>query len=139
MKYMPRSYDLFDDVFDDFFRVPSFNNMGSVMKTDVREKDGYYYLDVELPGYNKEDVNIEISDGYLNIKASHNADQEEKDSKGNLIRQERSFGSCSRSFYVGENIHSEDIQAKFNNGVLEISLPSKEQKRIQTAENVQIQ
>lgn len=138
MKYYPRrSFDLFDEMFDDFFpKTPTYNN--HIMKTDVYEKDGYYNLDIELPGYSKEDVELDIMDGYLNIKASHNVSNEEKDAKGNLVRSERSFGSCSRSFYVGENIKAEDIKAKFDNGILNIVLPSKEQKSIETKQTVSI-
>ena len=109
------------------------------MKTDVYEKNGYYNLDIELPGYAKEDVQMELIDGYLNIKATHNVSNEEKDAKGNLIRSERRFGSCSRSFYVGENIKAEDVKAKFDNGILNIVLPSKEQKSIETKQTVTIE
>ena len=138
MKYFPRSLDVFDDMFDGFFsKEPMYNT--SVMKTDVYEKDGYYNLDIELPGYNKEDVQMDIMDGYLNIKATHNVSNEEKDSKGNLIRSERRFGSCSRSFYVGDNIKAEDIKAKFDNGILNIVMPSKEQKSIETKQTVSIE
>ena len=138
MKYFPRSLDVFDDMFDGFFtKEPMYNT--SVMKTDVYEKDGYYNLDIELPGYNKEDVQMDIMDGYLNIKATHNVSNEEKDNKGNLVRSERRFGSCSRSFYVGENIKAEDIKAKFDNGILNIVLPSKEQKSIETKQTVTIE
>lgn len=139
MKYYPRrGYGAFDEMFDDFF--PKTNVFTSnVMKTDVYEKDGYYNLDIELPGYTKEDVEMDIMDGYLNIKATHNVSNEEKDAKGNLVRSERSFGSCSRSFYVGENIKAEDIKAKFENGMLNIVLPSKEQKSIETKQTVTIE
>lgn len=137
MKYFPRNLDVFDDMFDGFFaKEPVYNN--SVMRTDVFEKDGYYNLDIELPGYQKEDVQMELIDGYLNIKATHNVSSEEKDAKGNLIRSERRFGSCSRSFYVGENIKAEDVKAKFENGILNIVLPSKEQKSIETKQTVTI-
>lgn len=137
MKYFPRNLDVFDDMFDGFFaKEPVYNN--SVMRTDVFEKDGYYNLDIELPGYQKEDVQMELIDGYLNIKATHNVSSEEKDVKGNLIRSERRFGSCSRSFYVGENIKAEDVKAKFENGILNIVLPSKEQKSIETKQTVTI-
>lgn len=137
MKYFPRNLDVFDDMFDGFFaKEPVYNN--SVMRTDVFEKDGYYNLDIELPGYQKEDVQMELIDGYLNIKATHNVSSEEKDTKGNLIRSERRFGSCSRSFYVGENIKAEDVKAKFENGILNIVLPSKEQKSIETKQTVTI-
>ena len=127
MRYFPRNLDVFDDMFDGFFtKEPTYT--GSAMRTDVYEKDGYYNLDIELPGYKKEDVQMDIVDGYLNIKATHNVSNEEKDAKGNLIRSERRFGTCSRSFYVGENIKAEDVKAKFENGMLNIVLPSKEQK-----------
>ena len=131
MKYYPRrGFDVFDEMFDDFF--PKNNNFAEgLMRTDVYEKDGYYNLDIELPGYNKEDVQMDIIDGYLNIKATHNVSNEEKDAKGNLVRSERRFGSCSRSFYVGENIKAEDIKAKFENGMLNIVLPSKQQKSLE--------
>ena len=137
MKYFPRSLNVIDDMFDGFWPKEATYN-GSVMKTDVYEKDGYYNLDIELPGYNKEDVQMDLVDGYLNIKATHNVTNEEKDAKGNLVRSERSFGSCSRSFYVGENIKAEDIKAKFENGMLNIVLPSKEQKSIETKQTVTI-
>ena len=90
-------------------------------------------------GYSKEDVQMDIMDGYLNIKATHNLSNEEKDAKGNLVRSERRFGSCSRSFYVGENIKAEDIKAKFENGILNIVMPSKEQKSIETKQVVTIE
>ncbi len=125
-------------MFDDFFPKEAVYT-SNVMRTDVYEKDGYYNLDIELPGYNKEDVTMEIIDGYLNIKASHNVSNEEKDAKGNLIRSERRFGSCSRSFYVGENIKAEDVKAKFDNGILNIVMPSKEQKSIETKQTVNIE
>ena len=138
MKYYPRrSFDVFDDMFDGFFPKGEFNN--AVMRTDVYEKDGYYNLDIELPGYNKEDVQLDIVDGYLNIKATHNVSNEEKDAKGNLVRSERRFGTCSRSFYVGDNIKAEDIKAKFDNGILNIVMPSKEQKSIEAKQVVTIE
>ena len=138
MKYFPRNLDVFDDMFDGFFtKEPVYNN--PIMRTDVYEKNGYYNLDIELPGYNKEDVQMDLVDGYLNIKATHNLSNEEKDAKGNLIRSERRFGTCSRSFYVGENIKAEDIKARFENGILNIVLPSKEQKSIETKQTVTIE
>ncbi len=138
MKYFPRTLDVFDDMFDGFFPKEAAYT-GNVMRTDVYEKDGYYNLDIELPGYAKEDVQMELIDGYLNIKATHNVSNEEKDAKGNLVRSERRFGSCSRSFYVGENIKAEDVKAKFDNGILNIVLPSKEQKSIETKQTVTIE
>ena len=137
MRYYPRNYNVFDDMFDDLFPKACFSD--NLMRTDVYEKNGYYNLDIELPGYNKEDVQMDIVDGYLNIKATHNVSNEEKDAKGNLVRSERRFGSCSRSFYVGENIKAEDIKAKFENGMLNIVLPSKEQKSIESKQVVTIE
>lgn len=134
MRYLPRAFDVFDDMFDGFFPARD----SELMKCDVHEKDGYLNLDIDLPGYKKEDISIEILDGYMNIKAKHNTTDEERDAKGNLIRSERMFGSCSRSFYVGDNIKSEDIKASFENGVLNISMPSKQQKAIETKQTVSI-
>lgn len=141
MKYMPtrRRFDLFDDMFDGFFPPEMPRGFDSLMKTDIHEKDGYYTLDIEVPGYKKEDVNMELSNGYLTIKASHNTTDEEKDEKGNLIRSERSFGSCSRSFYVGENIKASDVKAKFDNGMLTVVVPSSEQKQIESKETISIE
>lgn len=138
MKLVPRNYSLFDDLFDDMFDRPSYRNL-AVMKTDVHEKDGNYILDIELPGYNKEDVNIELKDGYINISASHDTTDEEKDAKGNIIRQERSFGSCSRSFYVGNNFTADDIKAKFENGILQLTVPNKDVQQVETSNKIMIE
>lgn len=105
------------------------------MKTDITDTNGNYVLDIDLPGYNKEDLDIDLNEGYLTISANHTASDEEKDDKGNLIREERSFGSCTRSFYVGDMITPEQINAKFDNGVLTITIPHNEVKQI---ENKQI-
>ena len=124
MKFFPRTNDLFDTVFDDMFTSPIFNARNDmVMKTDITEKDGNYMLDMELPGCRKEDIHLELNDGYLNVSASRNTNKEEKDDKGNLIRQERYSGSFSRSFYVGENVKEEDIKASYDNGELKITFP----------------
>lgn len=135
MKYMPRAYDLFDDMFEGFMPKLSTN----VMKTDVHEKDGYYNLDIELPGYDKSDISMSITDGNLIINAKHESSNEEKDAKGNLIRSERSFGSCSRSFYVGENMKAEDVKASFDKGILSVIVPTQKQKAIETTQTIQIQ
>lgn len=137
MKYIPGRIDLFDDLFNSFF-TPRVMNTDTVMRTDIRELDGYYHLDIELPGYLKEDVNLEISEGYLTVSAKHEISDEEKDSKGRVLRSERSFGSCSRSFYVGDTIKAEDITARFDNGVLMITLPNRETKRIESTRKIDI-
>ena len=123
---------LFDDFFDDdFFRVPAwlgrdplFGKRGkNLMKTDVRETDNSYELDVDLPGFKKDEINVDLQDGYLTIQASKGLDKDKKDKEGRYIRQERCTGSCARSFYVGENLKPTDVAAKFENGILELKLP----------------
>ena len=125
MMLMPRrnNFDLFDDFFRDDFFDKKENNL---MKTDIREAKDKYIIEMDLPGYEKENINISLKDGYLNISAkvekSENEDEEEK-----FVRRERFFGECSRSFYVGENIKEEDIKAEFKNGTLNIEIPKKEE------------
>ena len=117
------------NVFDDFFDFPSMPRQQqaiSVMKTDVREHENGYELDVDLPGIKKENVKVKLEDGYLTISASTAQNNDEKDKKGNYIRRERFSGSYSRSFYVGEEIKETDIKAKFDNGVLQLSIPKPE-------------
>lgn len=101
----------------------------SLMKTDVKEMNGAYELEMELPGYTKEDVTAQLKDGYLTIQASRNATNDEKDAKGNYIRRERYMGQCSRSFYVGETVKQEDIRAKFENGILKLTVPKIEEQK----------
>lgn len=113
--------DLWDNVFTGF-------NTNRLMKTEVHEKDGKYIMDIDLPGYKKDDVKISLYNGNLTISAEKNESNEEKDAKGNLIRQERYSGSCSRSFYVGDSIRDNDIQASFKDGILTITVPTEEHK-----------
>jgi HSP20 family molecular chaperone IbpA len=125
--------NLFDDFFDDFARpahsaVRYSSPTTSVMKTDIREHENGFELDIDLPGYKKEDVKAQLKDGYLTISAETKQDNDEKDEKGKFIRRERFYGTCSRSFYVGEDITEEDIKAKFENGILKVSVPKKEAK-----------
>ena len=124
MRFLP---DLFTDTFEDMWHEP-FSTKNSYMRTDVREVDGNYLLDMELPGYKKEDIQLDLQDGYLTITAARNSSNEEKDDRGNIIRQERYSGSCSRKFYVGSNIRREDIHASFANGELNITLPKHDMK-----------
>ena len=120
--------DLFDTFFDDFKRPARSNTNINVMRTDIKETDAGFELDIDLPGYKKEDVQAELKDGYLTISAKTNTTREEKDENGKYIRKERYSGSCSRSFYVGENVTQEDIRAKFEDGILKISVPKIEEK-----------
>jgi len=116
---------LFDDFFTDFTPDAKKRNMAAVqgvMKTDIKENDKEYELTIELPGYKKENVNAELKDGYLIINATNEKNEEEKDEKG-YIRKERYYGSCQRSFFVGKNLKEEDIKAKFDNGVLTLTVP----------------
>ena len=139
MKFFPRTSSLFDDMFDDMFTSPFFSNRSDMtMKTDITEKDGYYTLDMELPGCKKEEIHLELSDGYLNVSASHNTGSDEKDDKGNIIRQERYSGTFSRSFYVGENVKEEDVRASYENGELKITFP-KASAKLPEKKNIMIE
>ena len=103
---------------------------GNVMKTDVRETDSGYEVDIDLPGFKKDEINAQLDNGYLTISASKGLDKEEKNKEGKYIRKERYAGAMSRSFYVGDEIKQEDIHAKFENGILQLSIPKKEAKAI---------
>ncbi len=124
---------LFDDFFEDFAN-PARNLVRyntpttSIMRTDVKESASGYELDIDLPGYKKEDVKAELKDGYLTIHAETKSNQDEKDKDGKYIRRERYYGSCSRSFYVGEDITQDEIKAKFEDGILKVAVPKKEAK-----------
>lgn len=122
--------DLFDDFFNDFTRpaksVARYNTpTTSVMRTDVKETEGSYELDIDLPGYKKEDVQAQLRDGYMVITAKQQTQNEEQDKNKKYIRRERFYGACSRSFYVGEEIKQEDIKASFKDGILKVSVPKK--------------
>ncbi len=139
MRLVPSRLSLFDNAFDDLFNDTFFRTDAGVMKTDIKEKDGSYLLEIELPGFKKEDISMNLDNGYLTIQASRNTDSSEKDDEGNIIRRERSYGSCSRSFYVGENMTEEDIKAKYENGELKVMLPKKDQKQVETKKTIMIE
>ena len=140
MMMIPRrrnEFDLFNDFFggDDFFT----RRESAIMKTDIMEKKDKYVIEVDLPGYEKENINLELKDGYLNVSAKvereENSDENEK-----FVHKERFYGHCSRSFYVGEQITENDITAEFKNGTLKISIPKKEEKKeLPEAKHIQIQ
>lgn len=122
--------DLMDDFFNDnWFRSPAFTNNNGMMRTDVKQKDGNYELEMELPGFKKDDVQLSLENGYLNIRAAHNDNKDEKDKDGKIVRKERYTGAVERSFYVGDNITEDDVHAKFEDGMLLITLPDPEQKK----------
>lgn len=131
--------NLFDDFFNDFAR-PARSAMRystpttNAMRTDVKEHEDSYELAIELPGYKKEDVRAELKDGYMTITATTNTSNEQKDENGKYIRRERYSGSCSRSFFVGEEIKQTDIKAKFEDGILKVTVP-KLQPKPQVEEN----
>lgn len=102
----------------------------NLMKTDVRELDGSYELDVDLPGFKKDEVTVDLQDGYLTISAEKALDKDESDQKGKFLRQERYAGSMSRSFYVGDDVEAADISAKYEDGILKISVPKAAQKEL---------
>ena len=129
MRYNP--YQLFEnDLFENTY------SRSDVLKTDIHEKDGYYILNIEVPGFKKEDIRIELKEGTLKISASRNI---EKTLEGKIIRQERFSGTYSRSFYVGEAIIPQDIKASFDNGELIITLPTEKQKEKQGRQLINIE
>ncbi|HIT65400.1 MAG TPA: Hsp20/alpha crystallin family protein [Candidatus Ventrimonas merdavium] len=131
-----RSYgfDLFDDFFNDpFFTAPASHSTQTLMRTDVKDDGVNYLMEMDLPGYQKEDIRAELKDGYLTISAAHNDSKDEKDKDGKLIRQERYSGSCKRTFYVGEHLRHEDIKAAFENGVLKLQFPKEAPKPVEEA------
>ncbi|MCR4892132.1 MAG: Hsp20/alpha crystallin family protein [Lachnospiraceae bacterium] len=123
-----------DDFFNDFFdfpktrRVAPSRNMATVMQTDVKDLGTGYELGIELPGFKKEEVKAELKDGYLTINAEHTENKDEQDKEGKYIRKERYTGHCSRSFYVGDSVEQDEIKARFENGVLTLTIPKEKEK-----------
>ena len=124
---------------DPFFSRPFENASSQIMKTDIHEKDGNYLIEMELPGYAKEDIKADLKDGYLTISAVRNETKEEKDAKGNCVRKERYTGSCNRSFYVGEQVSQEDIKAAFTDGILKLQVPKDVPKAIEQPKLITIE
>ena len=128
--------NLFDDWMDfpfekDFFgtKNPLYGKHAkNMMKTDVRETEDSYEVDIDLPGFKKDEITASLKDGYLTIEAAKGLDKDEEDKKGTYIRRERYAGAMSRSFYVGENVEQEDIKAEFKHGILKLFVPKKEAK-----------
>ena len=120
-------FDLFDDFFkgDDFFPA---RHESSIMKTDIKEKKDKYVIEIDLPGYEKENINLELKDGYLEVTA--HVEKEENKEEEKFIHKERFYGHCSRNFYIGDQITEEDIHAEFKNGILRIDVPKKEEKKV---------
>ena len=114
-------------------------NAARVMKTDLKEHEDGYELSVDLPGFKKDQIQLQLSNGYLTVSAAKGVEEEGKDQKGRLVHQERFSGSMSRSYYVGENLEEEDIKAKFENGVLTLDFPKVEQKKMPERKTIQIE
>lgn len=121
MDLMPRRFYL-DDIFDDF--IPTKRDVN--MKCDIYEKDGDYHIEMDVPGFKKEEISIDVKDGYLTIKAEKNNEENESDEERNYIRRERSYSKYERSFYLGD-LDQDKIDAEFTNGMLKIVVPKKEQ------------
>ncbi len=134
--------NMLDDFFDEKFfgaHNPLYGkNARNLMKTDIREMDGNYEIAVDLPGFKKEEINLDIKDGYLTISAAKGLDKTNEDKKGRILRQERYAGVCSRSFYVGD-IQPEDVKAKYESGVLSVVLPKAEQKKLPSSTKIAIE
>ena len=135
--------NLFDDWMD--FSFPDIDkalygkHAKNEMKTDVRETEDGYELDIDLPGFKKDEVTAQLDNGYLMIQASKGLDKEQKDKKGKYIRKERYAGSMSRSFYVGDAITEEDVHAKYEDGILKLSVPKKEAKAVEQTKHIAIE
>ena len=133
--------NLFDDFFDDYFPFDTDKELhkaekklygrraGHVMKTDIKEKDNGYEFEIDLPGFAKDEVKVSLENGYMTIEAAKGLDKDEKEKEtGRYIRRERYAGACSRSFYVGKEVHQDDIKAEFKHGILTLFVPKKEAK-----------
>ena len=110
----------------------------NLMKTDVKEKDGNYEVAIDLPGFKKDEITAELKDGYLTISAAKGLDKDEKDKDGKYIRRERYAGNMSRSFYVGEHLNEEDIKAKYEDGILKLSMPKEAKKELPKSSTIAI-
>ena len=139
--------NLFDYFMEDF-GFPVFPNVEkalygknakNMMKTDVKETDAGYEIDIDLPGFKKEEIKMQLDNGYLTVSAEKGLDKEEKNENGRYVRRERYAGSMSRSFYVGENIAEDDIHPRYENGILTFSLPKEDKKALEEKKYITIE
>ncbi|PWE82322.1 Hsp20/alpha crystallin family protein, partial [Agathobacter rectalis] len=129
-----------DFSFPDVDKVLYGKHAKNVMKTDVKETDNSYEVDIDLPGFKKDEIEAKLENGYLTISAAKGLDKEEKDEKdGKYIRKERYSGAMSRSFYVGDELKQEDIKAKYQDGILKLSVPKEEPKKVETTKHIAIE
>ncbi len=139
--------NLFDDFMDDAFernffggRKPLYGKHSkNLMKTDVKETETGYELDIDLPGFKKDEISAHLEDGYLTVSAAKGVDKDEKDNEGRYIRRERYSGSMTRSFYVGNAVTEEDIKAKYEDGILSLSIPKKDPKAVEAKKYIAIE
>ena len=133
--------NLFDDFMEDAFKSPIFGKREkNLMKTDIRENDNGYELDMDLPGFKKDEITVNLRDGYVTISAERGMERSEKDEKtGKFVRQERYSGSCQRSFYVGEGVKQEDMKARFEDGILHLEFPKASPKQVEESHRILIE
>ena len=139
--------NLFDDFMDDAFERNFFGGRNplygkhskNLMKTDVKETETGYELDIDLPGFKKDEISAHLEDGYLTVSAAKGVDKDEKDNEGHYIRRERYSGSMTRSFYVGNVVTEEDIKAKYEDGILSLSIPKKDPKAVEAKRYIAIE
>lgn len=139
--------NLFDDFMDDSLERNFFGNRNplygkhskNLMKTDVKETDNGYELDIDLPGFKKDEITAHLEDGYLTVSAAKGVDKDEKDKEGRYIRRERYSGSMTRSFYVGNAVTEQDIKAKYEDGILSLSIPKKDPKAVEAKKYIAIE
>ena len=139
--------NLFDDFMDDAFERNFFGGRNplygkhskDLMKTDVKETETGYELDIDLPGFKKDEISAHLEDGYLTVSAAKGVDKDEKDNEGRYIRRERYSGSMTRSFYVGNAVTEEDIKAKYEDGILSLSIPKKDPKAVEAKKYIAIE
>ena len=140
-----------ENLFDEWFNFPDFRDVDRterklygkhadrLMKTDVHEHDDHYEVDIDLPGFTKDEINLELKEGYLTVSAAKGVDKDNTDRKGKIIRQERYAGAMQRSFYVGEHLTEEDIKASFKNGVLSLDVAKKDQPKLPEKKTITIE
>lgn len=139
--------NLFDDLFEDFpfrglenvDRKLYGKHAGREMLTDVKEHENHYAVEIDLPGFKKDEIKLELNEGYLTITASKGLDEEEKNKHGRIVRQERYTGMMQRTYYVGEQIKPEDIKAKYEDGVLKLEIPKVEEKKLPEKHTIMIE
>lgn len=139
--------NLFDDFMDDAFERNFFGGRNplygkhskNLMKTDVKETETGYELDIDLPGFKKDEISAHLEDGYLTVSAAKGVDKDEKDNEGRYIRRERYSGSMTRSFYVGNAVTEEDIKAKYEDGILSLSIPKRDPKAVEAKKYIAIE